>query len=74
MNKIFSFQDNFVKFSILSRLTHGLSNIQETIDDSSRSILETTTSIAPPPSINIRLETVIKISEVESQILMKMIF
>ncbi|CAF0872911.1 unnamed protein product [Rotaria sp. Silwood1] len=47
----------------LLKLSHGLTNVNETIDDSSRSCLEPTTNLVPPPSINIRLEAVIKIPE-----------
>lgn len=48
----------------LLRLTQGLTSVGDATDDSSRSTLQTAMSRAAPlPSINIRLETVIKISE-----------
>lgn len=52
----------------LLKLTQGLSQLEETSNDSSKSSNETTTTTtnpAPPPipQINIRLETVIKIAE-----------
>jgi len=49
------------------RLTQGLSQLEETSNDSSKSSSETTTTnpaSLPIPPINIRLETVIKIAEV----------
>jgi hypothetical protein len=49
--------------SLLNRITQGLTNLGETTDDSSVEPT-TTANLAPPPPINIRLETVIKISEV----------
>jgi hypothetical protein len=52
-------------FYFLNRITQGLTTFGETSDDSSRTSVETTaTNLAPPPPINIRLETVIKIPEV----------
>lgn len=50
----------------LLKITQGLINPAETLDDSSRSSTETTTTttnLPPPPAINMRLETVIKITE-----------
>jgi len=46
----------------VNRLTQGLTNPEETIDDSSTET--TTANLAPPLPINMRLETVIKIPEV----------
>jgi len=46
-----------------NRLTQNLNNAGETIDDSSVE----TTNLPPPPPINIRLETVIKIPEVKKK-------
>lgn len=54
----------------LLRLTQGLANVCESMDDSSRSAIETTTTaLPPPPPINIRLETVIKIPEGSCRVL-----
>ncbi|CAF3809321.1 unnamed protein product [Adineta steineri] len=49
----------------LLRLTQGLTNLGDTMDDSSRPSADITTiNLAPPlPSFNMRLETVIKIPE-----------
>ncbi len=70
---IFTFENkiNFILF-FQNRLTQGLNNPGETLDDSSRSSVEvTTTNLPPPPPINIRLETVIKIAEVQTKFLFK---
>lgn len=55
----------------LLRITQGLANVTDMIDDSSRSTMDTTTTNAlpPPPPINIRLETVIKIPEGSCRVL-----
>ncbi|CAF0804757.1 unnamed protein product [Rotaria sordida] len=47
----------------LLKLSHNLNNIGEIIDDSSRTSIESKTNLVPLSSINIRLETVIKIPE-----------
>ncbi|CAF4151864.1 unnamed protein product, partial [Rotaria magnacalcarata] len=47
----------------LLKVSHGLTNLGETIDDSTRTSLETIGNLALPPAINIRLETVVKIPE-----------
>jgi hypothetical protein len=61
-------------FCFENRLTQGLNNPGEILDDSSRSSVEiTTTNLPPPPPINMRLETVIKIAEVQKKFLLKII-
>ena len=51
--------------NIIRRVTQGLASAGDVMDDSSRAALDTAMSRAVPlPLINIRLETVIKISEV----------
>ena len=51
-----------------NRITQGLAKPGETLDDLSKPSTETTTTnLPPPPPINIRLETVIKITEVRRE-------
>lgn len=52
----------------LLRLTQGLTNPSETTEDPTKTNRESTNNLPPPPPINMRLETVIKIAEVQRRI------